>query len=309
MRRFARYTVGCAREWGYAPIASMVSWLKVERNVSENNLKPMSELVKQTARVASAPEASEGASPNSSAERSLRLLSFIADAGRALSLAELAAALGLPKATAHRLCNQVLEHGYIVRDIDERSFAVGPALRKLAFDALAHATVRGLRHAALTDLVAAVGETCNFTALDGVEVLYLDRVEAPWPWRLTLDVGVHVPLHCTASGKLFLASMSRERRMRVLGQLQLARLTPNTLTDAAALRADCERIAAQGYSVDNEEFITGLVAVAVPVRDRGGEMRAAVAVHAPVARMSLESMLTHLPALRHAAQRMSELHE
>ena len=252
-------------------------------------------------------DGAEGAASSSSAERSLRLLSFIADAGRALSLAELASALSLPKATAHRLCSQLLEHGYIVRDTDERSFAVGPALRKLAFDALSHATVRGLRHAVLTDLVASVGETCNFTTLDGAEVLYLDRVEAPWPWRLTLDAGAHVPLHCTASGKLFLGTMPRERRARVLGQLTLSALTPNTLTDVASLRADCERIARQGYAVDNQEFIPGLVAVAVPVRDAGGETRAALAAHAPVARMSLEQMLGHLPALQRAAERMTEL--
>ena len=253
------------------------------------------------------PEAAEAAGGSSSAERSLRLLSFIADAGRALSLAEVASALSLPKATAHRLCNQLLDLGYIVRDVDERSFAVGPALRKLAFDALSHSTVRGLRHAVLTDLVAAVGETCNFTTLDGADVLYLDRVEAPWPWRLTLDVGAHVPLHCTASGKLFLSMMSRERRARMLGQLQLSRLTANTLTEVAALRADCERIARDGYSVDNEEFIPGLVAVAVPVRDGSGETRAALAVHAPVARMSLDQMRTHLPALQQAAARMAGL--
>lgn len=267
----------------------------------------MSETSALSTLAATTPEGADGASTSSSAERSLRLLSFIADAGRALSLAELAQALGLPKATAHRLCNQLLDLGFIVRDIDERSFAVGPALRKLAFDALSHSTVRGLRHAVLTDLVARVGETCNFTTLDGAEVMYLDRVEAPWPWRLTLDVGVHVPLHCTASGKLFLAMMSRERRARMLGQLTLARLTPNTLTDAAALRADCERIVELGYSMDNEEFITGLVAIAVPVRDRGGEMRAAMATHAPVARMSMEQMLEHLPALHEAAARMSAL--
>ncbi|MDB5999924.1 MAG: transcriptional regulator, IclR family, partial [Rhizobacter sp.] len=58
---------------------------------------------------------------------------------------------------------------------------------------------------------------------------------------------------------------------------------------------------------DREEFIAGLVAVAVPVRDREGEVRAAIAVHAPTARMSLEAMMAELPALRDAAARMSDL--
>ena len=147
------------------------------------------------------------AAPSSSAERSLRLLSLLAQEGRALSLAELSVRLGLPKVTTHRLCAQLLDGGYLARDVDERCFAVGPALRKLAFDTLNHGVVRGLRHEVLAALVTKVGETCNFTTLDGTQVLYIDRVEAQWPLRLTLDVGSHVPLHCTASGKLFLAEM------------------------------------------------------------------------------------------------------
>ena len=75
--------------------------------------------------------------------------------------------LGLPKATTHRLCAQLLDGGFLARDIDERSFVVGPALRRLAFDTLNHGVVRGLRHEVLAALVTQVGETCNFTTLDG----------------------------------------------------------------------------------------------------------------------------------------------
>ena len=243
----------------------------------------------------------------SSAERSLRLLTTLADAGRPLSLAELVEALALPKATVHRICAQLLDSGFVARDINERDFVVGPALRKLALDTLNHSSVRGLRHEVLADLVAEVGESCNFTALDGAGVLYLDRVEAPWPWRLTLDVGVHVPLHCTASGKLFLAFMTSARRSALIAQLKLHRLTDNTLVTAEALRAECRTIAAQGHAFDREEFIAGLTAVAVPVRDAAQEVRAAVAVHAPTARLPIEKAREALPALHAAALRMSRL--
>lgn len=243
----------------------------------------------------------------SSAERSLRLLAQLAEAGRALSLADLAAALALPKATAHRLCTQLQETGFITRDINERDFVVGPALRKLALDTLNHGSVRGLRHEVLADLVEQVGETCNFTTLDGASVLYLDRVEAPWPWRLSIDVGVHVPLHCTASGKLFLALMPRERRETLISQLTLQAMTDNTLTSPKALRDECTRIAAAGHALDLEEFITGLIAIAVPVRDDDGNVRAALAIHAPAARLSHDQAVARLPALQAAAKRMRKL--
>ena len=243
----------------------------------------------------------------SSAERSLRLLARLAEEGRALSLADLASYLALPKATAHRLCTQLLETGFIARDISGREFVVGPALRKLALDTLNHDSVRGLRHEVLADLVAQVGETCNLTTLDGAAVLYLDRVEAPWPWRLTLAVGEHVPLHCTASGKLFLALMPGGPREELLSQLKLQRMTDNTITSAQALREECDRIAADGYALDREEFITGLIAIAVPVSDSQGSVRAALAIHAPRSRLSFEQAQARLPALRAAARRMRKL--
>lgn len=243
----------------------------------------------------------------SSAERSLRLLALMAREGRALTLAELSLRLGLPKATTHRLCAHLLESGFLARDIDERSYAVGPALRQLAFDTLNHGLQRALRHEVLAAVVAEVGETCNFTTLDGSEIVYVDRVEARWPLRLTLDVGSHVPVHCTASGKLLLAGMSRPRRDALIDRLALARMTPHTITEPAALKAECDAIARDGHASDREEFIAGLIAVAVPVRDDQGQVRAAVAMHAPTARVSLEDALACLPALRAAADRMRSL--
>ncbi len=223
-----------------------------------------------------------------------------------MSLAELAAGLDLPKATVHRMCTQLLEAGFLARDLDQRSYSVGMALRQLAFDVLNHGVERGARHAVLDGLVREVGETCNFTTLDGAAVLYLDRVEAHWPLRLTLEVGSHVPLHCTASGKLFLAYLPLARRNTLLGALDLVALTRNSVTDARALQAECAAIAARGYSTDREEFMAGLVAVAVPVRDASGAVRAAIAVHAPTARMSLDDALSRLPALQTAAARMAQ---
>ncbi len=246
-------------------------------------------------------------STGSSAERSLRLLARLAREGRALSLADLAADLALPKGTAHRLCAQLLETGFIARDIYERDFVVGPALRKLSFDTLTHGTVRGLRHQVLTELVKEVGETCNFTTLDGASVLYLDRVEAPWPWRLTLEVGEHVPLHCTASGKMFMALMPARQRELLISELSLVAMTDATITSRAQLLLECESIARAGYSLDRQEFIDGLLALAVPVCDENGIMRAALAVHAPISRLSAEQALQRLPALQAAAQRLSRL--
>lgn len=277
----------------------MLRHRKAERNVP---------VVKRPAPRTGAANAVAGTTAGgSAAERALRIVTEIAEAGVGLSLADLSARLDLPKATLHRQCAGLLAQGYLARDVDPLRFVVGPALHKLAFITLNHGHVRALRHRVLAELVAEVQETCNFTTLDGAEVLYLDRVEARWPLRLTLDVGAHVPLHCTASGKLFLAHLPPPQFDELVGRARLPAFTANTIAGAAQLRSECDAIRAAGYATDREEFIAGLIAVAVPVYDGDNILRAAIAMHAPTARLSLEDALARLPRLVAAARRMREL--
>ncbi|MEZ5657316.1 MAG: IclR family transcriptional regulator [Burkholderiaceae bacterium] len=248
------------------------------------------------------------ARPSALAERTLMLCALLAEHGQPMSLAEITQRSGLPKGSAHRLCAYLVGTGYLQREVGERAYSVGPALRGLAFDVLNHGSLRGQRRAVLARLVREIGETCNFTTLDGTQVLYLDRVEARWPLRLTIDVGTHVPMHCTASGKLFLALMlSRRQRQAVIARLDMRAMTSATITDAAQLNSECEQIEQRGYSLDREEFVTGLVSVAVPVRDGLGKVRAAIAVHAPVARMTLAEVENRRDMLSAAAAEMGEL--
>ncbi len=241
------------------------------------------------------------------AGRSLEVLRIVAGSGGAVGLADMAQTIGLPKSTLHRICRQLSALGFLVQEDGEKTFAVGPALRELAFDALNNGVVRGLRHHVLSELVATVGETCNLTTLDGAEVIYLDRVEARWPLRLNLEVGSRVPVHCTASGKLFLALLPDELGQRVIENLTLEKLTEKTISSKGALRVELAAIRKQGYSIDSEEFILGLVALAVPVKDSKGVTRAALAVHAPTARMPIKRILDWLKPLQLAARKMEHL--
>lgn len=141
----------------------------------------------------------------------------------------------------------------------------------------------------------------NLTTIEGSDIVYLDRVESEWPLRIALQPGSRVPLHCTASGKLLLALMPATRRKRLVDALPLPRYTDQTIVDARVLARELVRVRRERVATDNEEFIAGLVCVAVPVALGGGRVAASVAVQAPVARMSLAAALRHLPALRRAA--------
>ena len=232
--------------------------------------------------------------------RAFALLEHVVHADGAVSLLELTEMAGLPKPTVYRILNVLEGAGLLQREPEGRRVTAGPRLTRFAFDALLSESVRAPRHAILKRLADDVGETVNLTMLDRGEVVYLDRVETAWPLRMTLVPGSRVPLHCTASGKLLLAMLTPVRRKRVIAELTLARFTDNTIVDARRLAVELAAIRKARLATDNEEYLAGLVCVAVPVT-AAGRIVACVAVHAPVARMSLDQALAHLPALRVAA--------
>ena len=135
-----------------------------------------------------------------------------------------------------RLLAAMQRAGFVAATPVERGYVPGPQAGALALATLrASAYTRACR-AVLAQLAGTLGETCNLTAPDGDRVIYMERVETAEPLRLIFAVGSHVPMHCTASGKLFLASMSRLERARVVARLPLTRNTPRTLTRPSSWR-------------------------------------------------------------------------
>lgn len=235
--------------------------------------------------------------------RLFELLEILCAQGHPVSLAEAVQSTGWPKPSVHRMLGQLESGGLLAREPGGRRYAPAPRLLRLAEGALGAGTQQGVRHAVLRQLVADIGESCNLTALSGAEVIYLDRVESAFPLRMELRPGTRVPIHCSASGKLFLAHLSAARRAAILDGLPLTRHTATTLTDRNALEAELDQILRQGYATDAEEFVDGLVCVAVPVR-LGGQrhVRCAVALQAPAARMPLSQALQQVARLGAAAQ-------
>jgi DNA-binding IclR family transcriptional regulator len=238
--------------------------------------------------------------------RLLALLEVIAARSEVFSLQTLVEETGLPKPTLHRMLQQLEAGGMLQREGDGRHYSTGVRLRRLAEQLLLNDTRHGARHAVLRQLVAEVGESCNITALSGSEVLYLDRVETPAPLRFYLHPGSRVPVHCSASGKLFLAQMSAAQRRRLLANVPLEAYTPHTLTDFEKLEAELERVKTQGYALDEEEFLPGLRCIAVLV-GASGRSNMGVAIQAPSMRMDSAKALQYLSALQRAAAALAAI--
>jgi IclR family acetate operon transcriptional repressor len=243
----------------------------------------------------------EAALENSSALKAFGVLEAVVAAKAAVTLSDLMQFTGMPKPSLHRILALFEEAGLISREPTGRSYVPGPRLARFGLDVLQHDAVAAVRRAVLRKLVADLGETCNLCVLRRGELVYLDRVEADWPLRLHLTVGTTLPPHCAASGKLLLAFKPTAERNALIEAMPLQRFTDRTITNRQLLATELDRIAANGYAVDNEEYVVGVACVAVPVHEADGNVVAAVAVHAATARLPLSRALEFVPTLNAAA--------
>ena len=236
--------------------------------------------------------------------RPLAVLEHLTESPQPLSLAQLAGLMQVPKSTLMRLLRSMEDSGYVLRMPAERGYVPGQKSASLALQTLRSSNMRRECRAVLRNLVGKLGESCNLTAPDAGRVLYIERVETTEPLRMHLEPGTWVPMHCTASGKLFLASLSLLERQRSLANLQLTRHSPRTVIDRAALDAELNRLGKLGYGIDNEEFICGMITIAVPVLGPNQKPVAAIACHGPTARVSLDDLISNVSTIKAAADRM-----
>lgn len=245
----------------------------------------------------------------STLERVVAILEAIAAAERPTSLAVLTEELGLPKTTVHRVLQQMEERGLVRRSLGRDRFVIGARMTRLAFETLKasfHATPgRGI----LEDLVRDLGETCNVGILENRAVVYIDRVECDWPLRLQEQNVTHRPAHCTAIGKLLLAHRPARARQAFIRRAPLPRFTESTVTDPDLLEAAFKAVRAQGYALNDQEYQLGLIGIAVPIRDADGSVIAGLALHAPSARLPVETGLGMVPRLREAAEALARAFE
>ncbi len=238
--------------------------------------------------------------------RTLLILEVVGRSERPMTATQINDELGLPKQTVHRLCTTLEREGFLIREQNGKRLLASPRLKALASGVLFSSRSNIATRQVLIDVAEKVSETVNLVIPEEDGMMYLDRVETDWPFRIQLPPGSHVPFHCTASGKTFLASLSPNRRRSLIGTIKLEQRTQNTHTRDETLLDELNDIAKQGYALDNEEFMDGMVALAVPVKDLQGRYCAALAFHGPTQRLSVDHVLGFRETLLEGAQRLRD---
>jgi DNA-binding IclR family transcriptional regulator len=237
-------------------------------------------------------------------ERALQILGCFDDENPERGVSEIAQAVGLHKATTHRILTTLLNYGYIERSEDEQRYRLGLRLASLGCKVIRRMDLRQEALPFMTQLVETWDESCDLSIFDQERVFYVEVLTGSHALTIAASVGQRLPAHCTASGKLFFAHLPPETLDAIFSK-PLRAYTEKTITAPDALRQQFEAIRRQGYSFDDEELEAGIRAIASPIRNLNGEIIAAISIPGPTKRMTDDRIALIIPTLIEAAQNIS----
>jgi IclR family KDG regulon transcriptional repressor len=221
--------------------------------------------------------------------RAFAILEEVARHRDGIGLADLSKLVGLHNSTAFHLVKTMVSLGYIRQEKDKR-YRVGRPLFALAANCLDEVEMVNLATPVLEDLSRETGESGHFAVRMGDAVVVIARTSSPGAFQLTDRVGVTRPAHCTALGKMILASLQGDQLQRFLQRAELKPSTEKSITDPATLLREIEEIRRSGIAFDDGEYNTEIRCVAVPVRDFTGQTIGALGISGPIWRLSIQAL-------------------
>jgi IclR family transcriptional regulator, KDG regulon repressor len=230
-------------------------------------------------------------------ERAAFIFDILSQSPNGLSLGELARKTNLPKGTAHRLLASMAYFDFIRQEPITKNYHLGFKLVNLGNLLLGQIDLRRQARSFLIDLAERVEETVHLVVLDGDKALYMDKVDLhpkTSGLQMVSRLGSRIFLHCSSVGKVLLAYMEKSDAQKLIGDTELIKRTPNTITAPDELMQHLASVRKNGYAIDDEENEEGIRCVAAPIRERSGRVAAAVSISGPTTRITMERIETEL---------------
>jgi IclR family pca regulon transcriptional regulator len=237
-----------------------------------------------------------------SLERGFAVILAFADHRPQLTLAQVAEATGLSRPTARRMLMTLQALGFVKSE--GRLFSLTPRVLTLGHAYLSSLDLTAIAQPVMEGVVQQAQETCTLAMLDDTDIVYVSRVAVRRVSTATLAVGTRLPAYATAMGQVLLADLPAEELDRLIARVDLARLTPRTITDPQALQERLRTVRRQGWAYADQELEEGLRSIATAVRGSDGRVFAALGMSS--ARPNDSMVQTHLPLLQEAADEIGK---
>jgi len=232
-----------------------------------------------------------------------RIMKLLAEKTDGLKAAEIARRLGIPVTTTLRIMATLQLEGYARKQ--EGRFELGPVLIHLGNASLAGTEIRTAALPVLQSLTARTDETSHLAVPCDDRSLIVAVQDSPHPLRAASRPGFLAELHCSSTGKTFLAFLHYDRLARLYAKARLTRRTAHTRTTLAEIQKEIELTRKRGFAVDDEEFNLGVRCLAAPVYSSDGTVVAAIGITAASVRFTRERIPEFAVAVRSSADELS----
>ncbi|MDE0255323.1 MAG: helix-turn-helix domain-containing protein, partial [Rhodospirillaceae bacterium] len=206
-----------------------------------------------------------------------------------MTLTEVSAATGMTRAAARRFLLTLEDLGFVASD--GKHFSLTPQILRLGYAYLSSMSWWHIAQPFMEQVAHTVQESCSAAVLDGDEIVYVARVPATRIMAVNLSIGTRLPAYCTSLGRVLLAHRPPDWLDGYLARTTLEKRAPRTITDPDRLRAEVDKVRAQGFSMVDEELEPGVRSIAVPLFDRTGACIAALNIGGAAARTPVQRML------------------
>ena len=220
-------------------------------------------------------------------ERALDILDCFNFQNRELSLSDVVNRTGLNKTTAKRLISNLTIRGYLQLDPRTRKYQLGMRLFELGGVVFSSFSLRRAAAYPMTGLQNETGSTVLLGVRMEDHLVYVDKREGDEMIRISSDVGWRRPLHYGMLGMVLMAGIASKDVDRILKKYPLEAHTPFSITDTEAFSLRLEEIRDQGYVIEKEEAVEGLIGIAAPIKDYSRRVVAALGIALPVGQRNL----------------------
>ena len=214
--------------------------------------------------------------------------------------------LGIPLATIYRHIDTLCEEKYIV-PTGTKKYIPGPKIRNMILNSLPYEPNFTLRRSYLRKLTNDIQETVSLSIPIGTKLVYFDRIEFHWPMQLNLEAGDHLPLHASASGKLYLSFLKEQDATDIFKNIKTPKTAKNTIIEINQFKKELRKINSQKYAFDDEEWFNGMVGVSVPIFNKKNELCFCLSTHTAKSRKNIEDLKKILPSMQMAATNLKKV--
>ena len=214
--------------------------------------------------------------------------------------------LNIPLPTIYRHIETLCDEKYLVAS-SSKKYLPGPKIRNIILKSLPYEPNFTLRRSYLRKLTNDIEETVSLSMPIGTKLVYFDRIEFHWPMQLNLEAGDHLPLHASASGKLYLSSIDEDKVIQIFKNIKTPKTAKNTITDITQFKREIKKIKNQGYAFDDEEWFDGMVGVSVPIFNSNKELCFCLSTHTAKSRKDISDLKKILSIMTSSANNLKKV--